>query len=315
VPLPAPGGLPGPARSIREAPIPGLSDLELPAPSADTRAFPEPGETAARRRLARWLEAGIGDYAETRDQLDGDGTSRISQDLRFGLLSPIEIADQAGEAERGPGPGAWLAELCWRDFYLQLLAHHPRVLREPFRAAFRGFSWANDPAGLEAWRTGRTGYPVVDAAMRHLGRNGFMPNRARMIVASFLAKHLRIDWREGETHFMRHLVDGEPAANDGGWQWTASTGTDAQPWFRVFDPVSQGQRFDPHGTYVRRWVPELARVPDAYIHAPWTMPGDVQAELRCRIGIDYPAPIVDHREARAAWFAAVDAAGIRPSSR
>jgi deoxyribodipyrimidine photo-lyase len=151
----------------------------------------------------------------------------------------------------------------------------------------------------DAWRAGRTGYPVVDAAMRQLHATGWMHNRARMIVASFLTKHLGVDWRVGEAHFMEHLVDGDPASNNGGWQWAASTGTDAQPYFRIFNPVAQGERHDPDGGYVRRWVPELAHVPVRYIHRPWTMPTEVQAAAGCRVGVDYPAPIVDHGPARA----------------
>ncbi|MBI2778055.1 MAG: FAD-binding domain-containing protein [Chloroflexi bacterium] len=232
------------------------------------------------------------------------------------MLSATEVAERASAASPGHAPGrtCWLAELCWRDFYLQLLAHHPRVLREPFRVAFLRFPWTGSDADIEAWKAGRTGFPIVDAAMRQLLATGFMPNRARMVVASFLAKDLRADWRRGEAHFMRHLVDGETAANDGGWQWTASTGTDAQPWFRVFDPVAQGRRFDPDGDYVRRWLPELARVSTARLHEPWRMTIEEQALAGCRIGTDYPAPIVDHRVARLAWLDAVEAAGIRAGS-
>jgi deoxyribodipyrimidine photo-lyase len=162
----------------------------------------------------------------------------------------------------------------------------------------------DDPAGLAAWQDGRTGYPVVDAAMRQLAGSGWMHNRARMIAASFLAKDLLVDWRAGEAHFMRHLVDGDVASNNGGWQWTAGTGTDAAPYFRIFNPVSQGRTFDPDGAYVRRWVPELAGVPDAYVHEPWRMPAEEQAAANCVIGRDYPAPIVDHGAARERALAA-----------
>ena len=203
-------------------------------------------------------------------------------------------------AAEGPGDGrrVFVSELCWREFYAHVLWHFPHVVRGAYRPAYDAIPWADDPAGLAAWREGRTGYPVVDAAMRQLAASGWMHNRARMIVASFLAKDLLVDWRRGEDHFMAHLVDGDVAANNGGWQWTAGTGTDAAPYFRVFNPVSQGRRFDPEGAYVRRWVPELARVPDAYVHEPRAMPQDVQAAAGCVVGRDYPAPIVDHAAAR-----------------
>jgi len=178
------------------------------------------------------------------------------------------------------------------------------VLEQSFRADLQAIRWENDGAAFAAWREGRTGYPVVDAGMRQLAETGWMHNRARMIVASFLVKDLLIDWRRGERHFMLHLVDGDPAANNGGWQWTAGTGTDAAPYFRVFNPVLQGKRHDPQGAYVRRWVPELAGVPDRFIHEPWKMAPDVQRESNCVIGQDYPSPIVDHAWARQRALAA-----------
>ena len=178
------------------------------------------------------------------------------------------------------------------------------MLKAAFRASLRDIRWRNDRAEFEAWCAGRTGYPVVDAAMRQLTETGWMHNRARMIVASFLVKDLLIDWRWGERWFMQHLVDGDPAANNGGWQWTAGVGTDATPYFRIFNPVLQGAKFDPQGGYVRRWVPELANVPDRFIHRPWGMPTDVQRASGCIIGQDYPAPIVDHALARERVLAA-----------
>ncbi len=196
------------------------------------------------------------------------------------------------------GAAAWLGELIWRDFYLSVLFHFPDVLREEFNPAFRAVRWRKDTAGLEAWQQGKTGYPVVDAGMRQLRATGWMHNRARMITASFLVKDLLIDWRAGERWFMRQLVDGDPAANNGGWQWTAGVGTDAAPYFRVFNPVTQGERFDPAGDYVRRWVPELATLPAKWIHRPWDAP---PLELRAAgvaLGRTYPRPIVDHAQAR-----------------
>jgi deoxyribodipyrimidine photo-lyase len=213
-------------------------------------------------------------------------------------------------AAEGPGDGrrVFVSELCWREFYAHVLWHFPHVVQGAYRPAYDDVPWADDPAGLAAWRDGRTGYPVVDAAMRQLAASGWMHNRARMIAASFLAKDLLVDWRHGAAHFMAHLVDGDTAANNGGWQWTAGTGTDAAPYFRVFNPVAQGRRFDPDGTYVRRWIPELARVPDAWIHEPWAMPDGMQAAAGCIVGRDYPAPIVDHAFARDRALAAYAAA-------
>ncbi len=260
-----------------------------------------------RARLDCWLaSAALPAYAEGRNRLDTDGTSRLSADLKLGTLSPLEVL----LAAEGPGDGrrVYVSELAWREFYHHVLWHFPHVVRSAFRPAYDAVPWIDDPDGLEAWREGRTGYPVVDAAMRQLAGSGWMHNRARMIAASFLAKDLLVDWRAGEAHFMRHLVDGDVASNNGGWQWTAGTGTDAAPYFRVFNPVSQGRKFDPAGAYVRRWVPELARVPDAYVHEPWTMPPDVQAAAGCVIGRDYPAPIVDHAAARERALAAYAAA-------
>jgi deoxyribodipyrimidine photo-lyase len=215
----------------------------------------------------------------------------------------VARASGAGEGRR-----IFVQELIWRDFYAHVLWHHPRVLREPFQPAFADLAWADDDAGLRAWAEGRTGYPIVDAAMRQLRASGFVHNRARMIAASFLTKDLLLDYRLGEAEFMRHLTDGDVASNDGGWQWTASTGTDPQPYFRIFNPVLQATRFDPDGAYVRRWVPELAGVPTRRIHEPWTMTPAEQAEARCRIGTDYPAPIVDHAAARERALAAFTAA-------
>lgn len=262
-------------------------DLEpiLPpiAPTADAALLPVPGETAARRRLDRWADSvELESYATGRDRLDLDGTSHLSADLRFGLLSPIEVAERCA----GPGDGRrrFLDELAWRDFYAHLLWHEPRIARHAARTELEDVAWTNDPAVIDAWRDGRTGYPVVDAAMRQLRRSGWMPNRARMIAAMFLTKDLGVDWRVGERHFMEHLVDGDPASNSGGWQWAASTGSDPQPWFRVFNPVLQGRRHDPDGAYVRRWVPELAGVAGASVHEPGAHGST--------------APIVDHAEAR-----------------
>jgi deoxyribodipyrimidine photo-lyase len=191
-----------------------------------------------------------------------------------------------------------LSELAWRDFYQQILYHFPHVTSGAFRPMYDDLAWDNNPDYFAAWCQGMTGYPIVDAAMRQLNSTGWMHNRARMIVASFLTKDLLIDWRWGERYFMQQLIDGDTAANNGGWQWSAGTGTDAQPYFRIFNPISQGETFDPDGTYVKRYVPELANVPTKYIHAPWLMPPMLMREVHCLIGHDYPAPIVDHATQR-----------------
>ena len=202
----------------------------------------------------------------------------------------------------------WLDELIWREFYFAILHHFPEVRQHAFRETYRNVAWENDPDAFAAWQAGRTGYPIIDAAMRQLAVTGWMHNRARMIVASFLTKDLLIDWRWGERHFMQHLIDGDPASNNGGWQWSAGTGTDAAPYFRIFNPVLQGKKHDPEGVYIRRWVPELADVDDKHIHEPWTMSGEAQTRSGCYVGRrggdDYPAPIVDHGEARERALAA-----------
>jgi deoxyribodipyrimidine photo-lyase len=216
----------------------------------------------------------------------------LSPYLRFGAVSIRSV--HAATLGRSTGAKTFTTELIWRDFYQQLLFHHPNVEREAFKPAFRSLAWENDRRLFAAWQRGETGYPIVDAAMRQLRATGWMHNRCRMIVASFLTKDLLIDWRWGERHFMRELVDGDLAANNGGWQWAASTGTDAQPWFRIFNPTSQGERFDPDGAYVRQWVPELQDVPKRWIHQPWEAPDAGSGGLHRR----YPERIVVHAERR-----------------
>ena len=282
-----------------------------PIPSTPTlgiNSFFEPGEAAARERLAAFTgnaEPVIYRYAEDRNRMDLEGTALISPYLRFGMLSAKEAALAAfqaqasapGEEER-KGSETWLNELIWREFYISILYHFPEVLKQSFRPELRHIPWRNDPEEYQSWCQGLTGYPIVDAAMRQLKGTGWMHNRARMIVASFLVKDLLIDWRWGERWFMQHLVDGDPAANNGGWQWTAGTGTDAAPYFRVFNPILQSAKFDPQGKYIHQWVPELEPIPSKYIHTPWELPLDEQKKLGCIIGKDYPAPIVEHSFAR-----------------
>ncbi len=313
--LPPPEGrdlLPAPRHIPTPADLPGdpLPDAPL---LAEGMPFP-PGEAEARRRLEAFTGGSgppIYRYHQQRDRLDLAGTSGLSPYLRLGMVSARQavVAALASMAaapsdEASKGARAWLDELIWREFFVHVLHHFPHVRREAFRPTLRAIAWENDEAAFAAWCEGRTGYPVVDAAMRQLARTGWMHNRARMIVAAFLTKDLLIDWRWGERWFMQHLLDGDPAANNGGWQWAAGTGTDAAPYFRVFNPVAQGTRHDPHGDYVRHWLPALARVPDAFVHRPWEMPGEVQRAAGCVSGRDYPPPIVDHRRARERALAA-----------
>jgi len=292
--LPPPAApLPAPPRL---APPPDLFSLPIPTEPAGA-PFPA-GEAEAARRLAAFAAGPLADYATERDRLDHAGTSALSPYLRFGMLSARQAAVAARQAGSA-GAEVWLSELIGREFYMSILTHFPDGERDSFRAGLRAIAWDNDAAAFAAWREGRTGYPVVDAALRQLAGAGWTHNRARMIAASFLVKDLLIDWRWGERWFMQNLVDGEPASNNGGWQWTAGVGTDAAPYFRVFNPTLQGQKFDPEGAYVRRWVPELAGVPTRFIHAPWKMSEGEQTRAGCRIGKDYPAPMVDHARARA----------------
>jgi len=302
--LPAPEWLPPLPDDIASEPLPrephpGLVDL------------PEPGEAAARARLDAWVADGLAAYGDRRNELAGQPTSRLSQDLHLGLLSPLEIEARCG----GPGGAeAFRRQLGWRDFHHHLLWWRPELARAPFQprlqAALRVES--DDPAAAQAWREGRTGIPVVDAGMRQLAATGWLPNRARLIVASFLTRHLLLDWRIGEDHFMRTLVDGDVANNVGGWQWTAGVGTDAQPWFRIFNPVLQGERFDADGTWVRAWVPELAALPPAVIHHPWSLSPTEQRAAGVVIGRDYPAPLIDLAEGRERALAAFKAASGTP---
>ena len=264
-----------------------------------------PGEAEAQRRLAAFSQGVIDRYAVERDKLALPGTSQLSPYLRFGMISVRQVVvtavaamEQAHTEEASRGAETWLSELIWREFYIHILYHFPHVLQGSFRPEYDNIAWRNREDEFEAWGNGRTGYPIVDAAMRQLTASGWMHNRARMIVASFLVKDLLIDWRWGEKFFMRHLIDGDPAANNGGWQWAAGTGTDAAPYFRIFNPTTQAKKFDPKGAYIRRWLPELADVPNDFIHEPWTMPSLVQKTAGCTIGKEYPAPIVNHKEAR-----------------
>jgi len=310
--------LPAPSRIITPTHL--ASD---PLPTEPTLSphlpFP-PGEAEAQRRLQTFIEISIDDYAEQRDLMAMAGTSQLSPYLRFGLISARHMMTLAYQAraqattdEARRGAQTWLNELIWREFYLAILYHFPHVRTRSFQPHFDQIIWNNDTAMFAAWCQGKTGYPVVDAAMRQLLQSGWMHNRARMIVASFLVKDLLIDWRWGERWFMQHLLDGDPAANNGGWQWTAGVGTDAAPYFRVFNPILQSQKFDPDGHYLRHWLPELAHVAAKFIHTPWQMDLAEQRRAACLIGMDYPQPIIDHALARQRVLAVYGAAKKSPS--
>jgi deoxyribodipyrimidine photo-lyase len=307
-PLAGPLRLPRPIPALDAGRPPNLAEFGA---SDDATRIPRASEAAARARLQRFLDGRIGDYARQRNHPAVDGTSRLSPYLRLGLISPricveaaLEVA--AEHPRRADGTWKWMDELIWREFYSAILEEHPHVLSRPFRPEYQRVRWDDDEARFRAWCEGRTGYPFVDAAMRQLATEGWMHNRARMVVASFLTKDLLLDWRWGERFFMQRLVDGDPASNNGGWQWSASTGTDAQPYFRIFNPVAQGERFDADGRYVRRFVPELRRVPDRTVHHPWDAD---------RPPSGYPGPIVDHAHQRQLALARYEAARRRAARR
>jgi deoxyribodipyrimidine photo-lyase len=293
--LPAPRALPPvPEGSVFEtAPIPTLADLGLSL-NPNLQAG---GERAARTRLKAFVGGPIVDYGADRDRMDRPGTSRLSADLKFGTLSVRMVWQAAAAAGAGESGRRFLNELLWREFSHHLLWEWPELLEQPFRGDFSSFPWRVDEAGWQAWAAGRTGYPVVDAAARQLLAEGFVHNRARMVAASFLAKHLLLDYRLGEAHYLKWLTDGDWAQNSAGWQWSAGCGCDAQPWFRIFNPVAQGLKFDPDGAYVKRWVPEVADCPTAFIHEPWKLPRGR------RVSLDYPEPVVDHALARQRFLA------------
>lgn len=301
--LPFPVYHPNPAPHRLPA-VPELASLPVPA-GMGLPGWPA-SEAEAQRRLADFLSGPVFQYGEARNRLDWPGTSRLSPYLRFGLLSVrqaagevMQVMQSAPDETARQGCETWLSELIWREFYYAVLFHHPEVLKTAYQPAYRHIPWRDSPVELSAWQAGLTGYPVVDAAMRQLSETGWMHNRARMIVASFLVKNLLVNWQAGESWFMRNLVDGDPASNNGGWQWTAGVGTDAAPYFRIFNPVSQSQKHDPQGEYIRRYVPELRRVPQEYIHTPWLMPDEVQTLVGCRIGVEYPHRIVDTAQSKA----------------
>jgi deoxyribodipyrimidine photo-lyase len=288
----------GPATKIASLPLPTLATWKL---QADETRLVEAGERAARERMRSFVEGtGISLYKERRDLPAEESTSRLSQDLRFGLISIRELQARCVGAEKAH-PAAkeaiqtYLKELAWREFYMAVLHHWPEVLEEEFNEEFRNLPWLSDEKALAAWKEGRTGFPIVDAGMRQLLATGFMHNRVRMIVSMFLTKDLHVHWRLGESHFMQHLVDGEIASNNGGWQWSAGTGADAAPYFRIQNPWTQTKRYDPEGAYIKAWVPELRGVNAELLMEPAQKP----------LHPDYPLPIVEHsaeRERTLKWF-------------
>jgi len=303
-PAPAPPRLSPPLPQVVGLALDSLQLLpQAPDWASGLRETWRPGEASAQARLETFLEEALKVYSEGRDQPGRPGTSRISPHLRFGEISPRQIwhavrGVQGTFAATTRGGDAFLRELGWRDFCHHLLLHWPQLPEQPFNPRFADFPWRNDANAFAAWTRGQTGYPLVDAGMRELWHTGWMHNRARMVVASFLVKHLLVHWRQGQDWFWDTLVDADLANNAGGWQWVAGCGADAAPYFRIFNPVLQGQKFDPRGDYARRWLPELRRLPDKDIHAPFAAGTATLAAAGVRLGVDYPEPLVEHGFAR-----------------
>ena len=293
-PLPAPKRLP-PVPDTRSDPLPTLAKLGLDSEVSHPRRG---GERAGLERMAWFLDGPVRDYETGHDRLDADGTSQLSAYLHLGCVSPRLLE---ASLPHGGGAEAYRRQLCWRDFYHHVHYHHPENATLEHQKRYRGsIAWEQDESVFEAWAAGLTGFPLVDAAMRQLRSEGWMHNRARLVVGCFLTKHLGIDWRRGEAHFMRLLLDGDQANNNGNWQWIASVGVDTQPVFRrIYNPTLHQKRYDPDGAYVRRYVPELAKVPDRHLAEPWLMSEEAQREAGCLIGTHYPPPVVDLRVARA----------------
>ena len=289
--------LPSPSEPADGLALSALSLLPKVDWATGLRAEWHPGYGGAQEALQCFLSESVHRYAEGRDRPAERWTSGLSPHLHFGEISPRQIASALREV-RGEGASSFLRELGWREFSHHLLYHFPHLDQHPLREQFASFPWCEDRDGLRAWQMGQTGYPLVDAGMRQLWQTGWMHNRVRMIVGSFLVKDLLIDWRRGAEWFWDTLVDADLANNSMGWQWVAGCGADAAPFFRIFNPISQGEKFDQEGTYVRRWVPELAQVPSRYIHAPWRAPDHVLRTAGVTLGSDYPEPIVDHAFAR-----------------
>mgnify|MGYP001359208685 CR=1 FL=1 len=286
----------GPEQILESLPLPAVG--APPAPEMDS--LWQPGERGALKMLDAFFDESLDGYADNRDIPGGITTSRLSPHLRWGEISPQRIYASLGEARLDTNDGRkFLSEVGWREFSYYLLYHYPDMPERSLQNKFEAFPWRNAPEDLEAWKQGRTGYPIVDAGMRELARTGFMHNRTRMIAASFLTKHLLIDWREGEKWFWECLADADPANNVAGWQWTAGCGADAAPYFRIFNPIIQGQKFDPDGVYTKTYAPELAKLTGKLIFAPWEASSETLSDAGIALDVDYPAPIVKHETARA----------------
>jgi deoxyribodipyrimidine photo-lyase len=318
-PLPAPQRLPPPPPPHPNRPVPQQRLLPAVPWDEGIRAAWSPGEEGALDRLSRFLDGPMTSYPEDRERPDREGTSRLSPYLHFGCVGARQAwravqaraaADAAAGAVRGAD--AYRRQLAWREFARHLLVRFPETVHSPLRPEFAAFPFRDDPDALVAWQRGRTGYPLVDAGMRQLWATGWMHNRVRMVAASFLVKHLLLPWWKGAAWFLDTLVDADLANNTFGWQWTAGCGADAAPWFRIFHPVLQGEKFDPRGDYVRKWVPELSRLPGRWIHRPWEAPAKVLSEAGVTPGTTYPRPAVDHAAARARALAALSVVRARP---
>ena len=291
-----PAQLTAPEQWPKSQPLPEASA----APATGMDALWQPGERGALKMLDMFFENSFDGYADNRDTPGGVTTSRLSPHLRWGEISPQRIYASLGEERIDTNDGRkFLSEIGWREFSYYLLYHYPDMPERCLQQKFETFPWRDAPEDLEAWKQGRTGYPIVDAAMRELATTGFMHNRTRMIAASFLTKHLLIDWREGERWFWECLADADPANNAAGWQWTAGCGADAAPYFRIFNPIIQGRKFDPDGTYTKTYAPELANLTGKVIFAPWEASSDTLSDAGISLDVDYPAPIVKHETARA----------------
>lgn len=314
-PVPAPKRIDSPASDF-SSPIDDERTADRDGRGSIVEDTWQPGERGAMDALRRFMDGPAIAYGRDRDRPDLPGTSRLSPHLHFGEVGPRRVWHEAEAIRKGArfpngahGVEAFERQLVWREFAHHLLVHFPHTVDSPLRPEYARFEWRTDPAALDAWREGRTGFPFIDAGMRELRDAGWMHNRVRLAAASFLVKDLLIHWREGAAWFWESLVDADLANNTLGWQWTAGCGADAQPFFRVFNPVLQGQRFDPHGAYARRWVPEIEGLPDRWIHRPWQAPPDALRKAGVRLGKTYPSPIVDHASARDRALAVFD--GIR----
>ncbi len=302
-PQPAPKKLSAPTSWPHSVPIESLALKPRIAWDAGLARAWTPGEAGARKHLQSFIRKPLANYIEDRNRPDVAGTSRLSPHLHFGEIGPRQVfhAVEAPEVAGGPPRKqieVYQSELGWREFAHHLLFHFPKTVSEPLNPAFAKFPWAKDKQALVAWQKGHTGYPLVDAGMRELWHTGFMHNRVRMVVASFLVKHLLLPWQSGAAWFWDTLVDADLANNTLGWQWTAGCGADASPFFRIFNPMLQSQKFDPHGHYIKAWLPELAKLPPAHLHKPWQAPAEALAQAKVVLGKTYPKPIVDHGFAR-----------------